>query len=107
MREFLERFVMLAPADCPDMPTLRDQIDALDRDLIRLLAKRTGYIDRAVQIKTEVGLPASIPARIEDVVAKVKATAVDEGLDPEIVEVMWRKLIDWSIAREAQSIDFE
>ncbi len=98
---------MLAPADCPDMPTLRDQIDALDRELIRLLAKRTGYIDRAVEIKTEAGLPASIPARIEDVVTKVKATAKDEGLDPEIVEVMWRSLIDWSIAREAQSIDFE
>ncbi|TCL08697.1 chorismate mutase [Shimia isoporae] len=98
---------MLDPADCPDMPTLRDQIDALDRDLVRLLAKRTGYIDRAVEIKTEAGLPASIPARVEDVVAKVKATAETEGLDPSIVEVMWRELIDWSIAREARTIDFE
>ncbi len=98
---------MLSPADCPDMPTLRSQIDALDRELVRLLAQRTTYIDRAVEIKTEAGLPASIPARIEDVVAKVKANAEDEGLDPEIVEVMWRKLIDWSIAREAQTIDFE
>ena len=98
---------MLDPADCPDMSTLREQIDTLDRELVRLLARRASYIDRAVVIKTEAGLPASIPARIEDVVAKVKATARDEGLDPEIVEVMWRKLIDWSIAREAQSIDFE
>ncbi len=98
---------MLDPAECPDMPTLRAQIDTLDQELVRLLARRAGYIDRAVEIKTEAGLPASIPARIEDVVAKVKATAGDEGLDPEIVEVMWRKLIDWSIAREAQSIDFE
>jgi len=98
---------MLDPAQCPDMPTLRAQIDILDRDLIRLLAKRTGYIDRAVEIKTEAGLPASIPARVEDVVSKVKATAEAEGLDPEIVEVMWRTLINWSIAREAQSIDFE
>ncbi len=107
MREFSMRIAMLAPADCPDMPTLRDQIDALDRQLVRLLATRTGYIDRAVKIKTEAGLPASIPARIEDVVAKVKATAVDEGLDPAIIEVMWRELIDWSIAREAQTINFE
>ena len=56
---------MLDPAQCPDMSTLRAQIDILDRDLIRLLAKRTGYIDRAVEIKTEAGLPASIPARVE------------------------------------------
>ena len=107
MRRISEWNAMLDPAECPDMPTLRAQIDTLDQELVRLLARRAGYIDRAVEIKTEAGLPASIPARIEDVVAKVKATAMDEGLDPEIVEVMWRKLIDWSIAREAQSIDFE
>ena len=97
---------MLNPADCPDMPTLRDQIDALDRDLVRLLALRATYIDRAVEIKSEVGLPASIPARIEDVVSKVKANAEAEGLDPKIVEALWRQLIDWSIAREAQTIEF-
>lgn len=98
---------MLSPADCPDMPTLRAQIDTLDRELVRLLALRTRYIDRAVQIKSGVGLPASIPARVEDVVAKVKETAVQEGLDTDITETLWRQLIDWSIAREARTIEFE
>ncbi|GAA6181194.1 MULTISPECIES: chorismate mutase [unclassified Shimia] len=98
---------MLSPADCPDMPTLRAQIDLLDQELVQLLAKRVRYIDRAVEIKTEAGLPASIPARIEDVVAKVKTNATAEGLDPQIVETLWRHLIDWSIAREAKTIEFE
>ena len=98
---------MLAPADCPDMPTLRAQIDALDRELVHLLVKRATYIDRAVEIKQEAGLPASIPARIEDVVAKVRATAESEGLDATLIESLWRQLIDWSIAREAQTIEFE
>jgi isochorismate pyruvate lyase len=90
MRRFSERDAMLDPADCPDMPILRAQIDATDRELVRLLAKRSGYIDRAVEIKTEVGLPASIPARVEDVVSKVKQTAEAEGLDPAIAEALWR-----------------
>ncbi|WP_299929670.1 chorismate mutase [uncultured Pelagimonas sp.] len=98
---------MLDPADCPDMATLRTQIDALDRDLISLLKTRMGYIDRAVEIKTGVGLPANIPARVEDVVTKVKAAAVEQELDPELVEVLWRHLIDWSIAREAQTIKLD
>ncbi|MBO9400102.1 chorismate mutase [Shimia sp. R9_3] len=98
---------MLAPADCPDMPSLREQIDMLDRTLVQLLAKRATYIDRAVEIKQGVGLPASIPARIEDVVAKVRATAEAEELDPDLIETLWRQLIDWSIAREAQTIEFE
>ncbi|WP_136442882.1 chorismate mutase [Pacificoceanicola onchidii] len=95
---------MLDPAECPDMPTLRDQIDVLDRDLINLLKKRAGYIDRAVEIKSAVGLPANIPARVEDVVAKVKAAAQEQQLDSDLVETLWRKLIEWSIAREAQTI---
>ena len=95
---------MLSPADCPDMPTLRAQIDTLDRELVRLLALRTTYIDRAVEIKSGVGLPAKIPARVEDVVAKVKATATEEGLDTELAEALWRPLIDWAIAREANTI---
>ncbi len=95
---------MLDPADCPDMATLRTQIDALDRDLISLLKKRMGYIDRAVEIKTGVGLPANIPARVEDVVTKVKAAAEEQQLDPDLVEALWRHLIEWSIAREAQTI---
>ncbi|MDA5558798.1 chorismate mutase [Shimia sp. MMG029] len=98
---------MLAPADCPDMPTLRAQIDALDHELVQLLVKRATYIDRAIEIKQEAGLPASIPARIEDVVAKVKTTAESEGLDPVLIETLWRQLINWSIEREAQTIKYE
>ncbi|MBO9478015.1 chorismate mutase [Shimia sp. R11_0] len=98
---------MLSPADCPDMQTLRDQIDLLDRELVQLLAKRATYIDRAIDIKQEVGLPASIPERVEDVVTKVRKNADEVALDADLIETLWRQLIDWSIAREAQTIDFE
>ena len=88
------------PADCPDMPTLRAQIDTLDAELVALLVERAGYIDRAITLKQASGLPANIASRVEDVVAKVKAEAARSGLDPALAEVLWRSLIDWSIARE-------
>ena len=88
-------------------PTVGDQFHLHNGATLRGILVSGDSSSPTFEIKTEAGLPASIPARIEDVVAKVKATAGDEGLDPGIVEVMWRKLIDWSIAREAQSIDFE
>ena len=90
--------------DCADMHTLRQQIDAIDVTLVRLLADRAGYIDRAVELKTLNGWPANIPARVEDVVAKVRSTAKETGLDAALVESLWRQLITWSIAREAQTI---
>jgi len=86
------------------MEDLRAQIDLLDRKLVALLAQRAGYIDRAIALKQENGWPARIPARVEDVIAKVRAAAEDEALDPALVEALWRQLVEWSIAREARVI---
>jgi isochorismate pyruvate lyase len=82
------------------MADVRVEIDRIDATLIELLAERAGYIDRASQLKPALGLPARIDDRVEDVVAKVRARSMAEGLDPALVETLWRQLIDWSIARE-------
>ncbi|MCU9850223.1 chorismate mutase [Defluviimonas sp. WL0024] len=90
----------MKPADCATMADVRAEIDRIDGALVALLTERAGYIDRASELKPALGLPARIDDRVEDVVAKVKARAMAEGLDPELVEALWRRLIDWSIARE-------
>lgn len=82
------------------MAEIRAEIDRLDAELVALFAERTGYIDRASQIKAGVGLPARIDARVEEVVANVRRHAVAQGLPPDQIEKLWRKLIDWSIERE-------
>ncbi|WP_204113384.1 chorismate mutase [Shimia biformata] len=97
----------IPPKDCLDMGGLRDQIDLLDRDLVALLRDRAGYIDRAIELKQENGWPARIPSRVEDVVQKVRAAAVAQGLDAELAETLWRHLIDWSIDREARVLAAE
>ncbi len=87
------------------MSELRSEIDALDKELVSLLDIRASYIDRAIELKPAEGLKARIPDRVEDVVSKVRATAQVKGLDPELVEDVWRQIIEWSIAREAAVID--
>jgi isochorismate pyruvate lyase len=86
------------------MVELRAAIDELDGSIVQLLAKRATYIDRAAELKSVNGLPANIPARVEDVVAKVKANATREGFDPQLAEQIWRQLISWSIAREERKL---
>jgi len=95
---------MLKPADCTSMGQIRAEIDRLDEDLVRLFAERAGYIDRAAEIKAGVDLPARIEARVEEVVANVRRHADTYGLPPELVEKLWRRLIDWSIAREESKL---
>ena len=91
---------MKAPADCHSMQDLRVQIDALDAEIVAKLVARAGYIDRAIVLKQGEKMPARINDRVEDVVAKVRARAADQGLDPGLAEDLWRRIIEWSIARE-------
>lgn len=93
---------MKAPADCHSMQELRVQIDILDAEIVTKLAARAGYIDRAIALKQIELLPARIDHRIEQVVDRVRARAVIEGLDPALTEDLWRRLMEWSIAREEQ-----
>ena len=94
----------LLPKDCASMSDVRASIDSLDRTLVELLTLRAGYIDRATELKQINGWPARIPERVEEVVNRVKASAEETGLDAGLVEDLWRRLIDWSIAREARVI---
>jgi isochorismate pyruvate lyase len=82
------------------MADIRAEIDRLDAELVALFAQRTAYIDRAAAIKEQVGLPARIEDRVEQVVENVRRHAVAHGLPPDKLEKLWRKLIDWSIERE-------
>ena len=98
---------MKTPADCTTMAELRAEIDRLDAELVALFAARVGYIDRAAEIKSEVGLPARIGSRVEEVIANVRDHAVAHGLPPDKLEKLWRKLVDWSIEREEDKLGKE
>ncbi|MDF9303642.1 chorismate mutase [Tritonibacter mobilis] len=92
------------PQDCADMTELRQAIDAIDVELVKLLRARVDYIDRAVTLKQANGWPARIQSRVEEVVSNACQTADEEGLDTELVERIWRDMVDWSISREAREI---
>jgi isochorismate pyruvate lyase len=93
-----------APEACQSMTDVRAGVDAVDRELVRLLATRQGYMEAAARIKADRSKVHDV-ARIEDVVAKVLVEAGNIGLSPEIAEPVWRLLIDRSIAHELQAWD--
>ena len=91
---------MKEPSTIATMAELRAEIDALDARLVALLADRARLIDRAAELKPGEGMPARIAARVEEVVGNAAAAATAQGLDPALVEGIWRALVNWSIARE-------
>ncbi len=95
---------MQTPHAHPGMAPIRADIDRIDRELVALLARRASCIDRAIAVKRDAGLPARIDTRVDEVIDNARATAAREGLDPELVAALWRRLVEWSIAREETAL---
>ncbi len=91
---------MRPPSECGDMAELRAEIDRVDRALIALLVARAGYIDRAIDLKADLGLPARIHHRVDEVLENARVQARAQGFDPDLAEALWSRIVEWSIARE-------
>jgi isochorismate pyruvate lyase len=89
----------LAPEDCTTMLEVRAGVDALDRELVALLATRFGYMRAAARIK-----PTREAVRDEERKARVIAAAVAEaearGIPGDVIGDLWERLVEGSIAYE-------
>jgi isochorismate pyruvate lyase len=89
---------------CATMAEVRQAIDAIDRDLVALLADRLHFIAEAARIKPSRDLVRD-DDRVEDVLAKVRVSAKEQGIDPELIAGVFRELVERSIAHEFSLFD--
>ncbi|MFF3978587.1 chorismate mutase [Streptomyces sp. NPDC001828] len=71
---------------------LRLSIDALDRQIVALLAQRTVVVRELTAFKNDEETVRS-PGRVAQVIEKVRRLAVEEGMPPGIAESVYRVLI--------------
>jgi isochorismate pyruvate lyase len=86
------------------MGDVRTEIDALDREIVALLADRLHYIDEAARLKPRRDQVRD-EARIADVLMKVEAQASRLGADPKVIAAAYRALVEASIAHEFEMFD--
>ncbi|MGV6801772.1 MAG: chorismate mutase [bacterium] len=91
------------PAECKTMEDVRVEIDRLDQDLIKLLAERWQYVDRAWQLKNTPE-EATVPWRIKQVIEQVRQLAEQHNLPPSLAEALWRQIIGWGIQYEEERL---
>jgi isochorismate pyruvate lyase len=87
------------------LANLRDEIDAVDAELVALIQKRFEIADRVIEVKRANGIAAALPDRIEQVVQNVLKNAKDTKVPPQTIEKLWRTLIAETIAYEEKILN--
>lgn len=72
---------------------LRGRLDALDRELVRVIAERLAVCREVAEVKAERGATVIQPARVAEVVTSRRALAVEQDVDPEFAEALFRVIL--------------
>ncbi|MCB1247691.1 MAG: bifunctional 3-deoxy-7-phosphoheptulonate synthase/chorismate mutase type II [Acidimicrobiia bacterium] len=89
------------------IPSLRDEIDRIDREILNLVARRLANSVDIGLIKAERGVPLHAPDREEELVADARADARAIGLDPDYAEDIMRVILDHSKRAQAAAVETE
>jgi chorismate mutase/prephenate dehydratase len=91
-------------ADVTTLGALRDRIEAVDRQIITLLAERQDIVKGVVEAKLAAASPFRDREREEALIARLRTMAAAAGLDPHQIERLYRVVMDMSVAHQEQTV---
>lgn len=77
----------------------RAAIDAIDTEVLRLLGNRAGYVRQVVNFK-KTPEEVRAPARYAEVMRRRRELAETNGLNPDVIEGMYKLLVNYFIEEE-------
>ncbi len=86
------------------IPALRDEIDRIDRELVRLVGLRLKSSLDIARIKATRGLAIRSPDREAELIAEARDDAVVEGVDPDYVEELMTLVLKHSRLAQAAAL---
>jgi chorismate mutase/prephenate dehydrogenase len=92
------------PVSPDELSELRQQIDGIDSQLVKLLAQRAEITAKVGQYKSQVGLPIYVPEREAQLIAKRRAEAEQQNVSPVLVEDLLRRIMRESY--HTQNVDY-
>ena len=84
------------PHECQSLADIRDEVNRIDRELIALLGRRTGYAEAAAPFKRDEADIRS-PGHLGAFYAERRRQARDAGLDEAMVDQIFKAIIARSI----------
>ncbi|PMM03644.1 bifunctional chorismate mutase/prephenate dehydrogenase [Vibrio kanaloae] len=86
-----------------ELNELRDQIDAVDKQMLDLMAQRLALVEKVGEVKSEHGLPIYVPEREAAMLASRRQEAEKIGVPPQLIEDILRRTMRESYASEKDS----
>lgn len=81
-------------SDIPnELAELRDAIDAVDADIVKLLAQRFQLTQQVGELKAKQAMNAFDPTREERKLAQLRALCADTHLDPDLVAELFTRIM--------------
>lgn len=93
------------PLECTNIEEVRHEIDLIDKEIIRLLSTRFGYVREVVKYKDNTAKGIEADKRRADVLSSRRQWAEDGGLDPNVIEEIYSRLIQYFIDVEKKLIN--
>ena len=90
--------------DAGDLAAIRDQIDVLDRRLVRLLAERGRLVGGVVRYKRAHHMAVVDRGREDQMLARIAEVAKEEGVDPRVAQQVLRTIIDGFTLLEVEEL---
>lgn len=89
---------------CENLEQVRENIDRIDNEIIKLIAERGTYVVQASAFKKdEEGVKDT--GRVEKVISKVRAKAEEYGANPDMVEALYREMISRFVSMEMREFN--
>ena len=77
-----------------DLAALREEIEAIDREIVELIARRTYVADTIADVKADQGLPTTDEKQETRVMDRAGANAEQFDVDANLVKAIFRLLIE-------------
>lgn len=84
---------------CESLSEIRSQIDRLDESIAGLLGERAALVHQVARFKDSEAA-VIVPERIEEIIARVRGFAARDGADQDLLEAIYRSMINIFIAFE-------
>jgi 3-deoxy-7-phosphoheptulonate synthase len=93
--------------DSLGIPVLRDEIDRIDRQLVKLIGMRLESSLEIGRLKAARGLAIYAPNREQELIAEARSDALAAGVDPAYIEELMTLVLSHSRAAQAAALRAE